>query len=195
VAGEKPELEQVLNEKQLKFCQEYVLDFNATQAAIRSGYSKKTANRIASALLSKIDVSNEVQRLIKNAESKAIATAQETLETISTLVRSNLYNVFDENDCIKSSKEIPKELWPAIQSIESEELFDGTGRKKTVIGLKKKIKLWDKNKAIDTLAKYHKLLSDSPPVFNSQTNIQVNQTNNVYAKVVICLPPKRPTAS
>ena len=46
----------MLNDKQVKFCYEYVVDLNGTQAAIRAGYSAKTANRIADALLSKIDV-------------------------------------------------------------------------------------------------------------------------------------------
>ena len=49
-----------LTPKQQRFIEEYVVDCNATQAAIRAGYSKKTANRIASHLLSKIDIQEAI---------------------------------------------------------------------------------------------------------------------------------------
>ena|SRR3990167_2838151 len=50
-----------LNRKQLRFCQEYLKDANATQAAIRAGYSQKTAKAIGSRLLTKVDVKEKVQ--------------------------------------------------------------------------------------------------------------------------------------
>lgn len=45
-----------LTAKQERFCREYIIDLNATRAAIRAGYSEKTANRIASENLSKLDI-------------------------------------------------------------------------------------------------------------------------------------------
>ena len=45
-----------LTPKQERFCEEYLIDLNATQSAIRAGYSVNTANRIASELLSKLDI-------------------------------------------------------------------------------------------------------------------------------------------
>lgn len=52
-----------LNAKQEMFCREYLIDLNATQAAIRAGYSVKTANRIAAKLLSKVDIQNRIAEL------------------------------------------------------------------------------------------------------------------------------------
>lgn len=52
-----------LTGKQEMFCREYLIDLNATQAAIRSGYSVKTANRIAAKLLSKVDIQNRIAEL------------------------------------------------------------------------------------------------------------------------------------
>lgn len=52
-----------LTEKQKRFCNEYLIDLNATQAAIRAGYSEKTANRIASENLSKLDIQNYIKEL------------------------------------------------------------------------------------------------------------------------------------
>jgi len=52
-----------LNEKQKRFCDEYVIDYNATQSAIRAGYSEKTARTIASNLLTKIDIQKYIAEL------------------------------------------------------------------------------------------------------------------------------------
>jgi phage terminase small subunit len=50
-----------LTPKQQRFCEEYVVDLNGTQAAIRAGYAAPTANRTASKLLSKTDIQAEIQ--------------------------------------------------------------------------------------------------------------------------------------
>jgi len=56
-----------LTDKQEMFCREYLIDLNATQAAIRAGYSVKTANRIAAQNLSKLDIQNRIAELSSTA--------------------------------------------------------------------------------------------------------------------------------
>jgi phage terminase small subunit len=53
-----------LNDRRRAFCREYVIDWNASQAAIRAGYSQDTARSIASQLLTNINVKAEIKRLI-----------------------------------------------------------------------------------------------------------------------------------
>lgn len=55
-----------LTEKQKRFVAEYLVDLNATQAAIRAGYSPKTANRIGSQNLSKVDVQTEIENGVRH---------------------------------------------------------------------------------------------------------------------------------
>lgn len=55
-----------LNAKQEQFCREYVVDLNAAQAAIRAGYSEKTARTIGSKLLTNIDITKKSKRLALN---------------------------------------------------------------------------------------------------------------------------------
>lgn len=55
-----------LTDKQKRFCEEYLIDLNATQAAVRAGYSAKTANRIGTENLSKLDIQNYLSELQKN---------------------------------------------------------------------------------------------------------------------------------
>ena len=68
----------MLNEKQKQFCEEYIIDLNGTQAAIRAGYSKKTANRIASELLTKLDIQEYICEL-KNKRSERVKYSQDEL--------------------------------------------------------------------------------------------------------------------
>ena len=66
-----------LNAKRAAFVREYLKDLNATQAAIRAGYSKKTAKQQGSRLLSDADVSEAVRKGQAHLEGKAIATRAE----------------------------------------------------------------------------------------------------------------------
>lgn len=65
------------NKRHEKFCHEYIKDMNATQAAIRTGYSKNTANRIGSRLLSNVDIKARVKELREAYFNENIMTAQQ----------------------------------------------------------------------------------------------------------------------
>ena len=56
--------------KREQFCKEYIIDLNGTQAAIRSGYSEKTANRIASEMLSKPDIQARIAELMQERSNR-----------------------------------------------------------------------------------------------------------------------------
>ena len=69
-----------LNDRQTRFCEEYLIDLNATQAAIRSGYSKKTAGQIAEKLLRKA----EIQARIGEAKQKRSQRTEITADFVLT---------------------------------------------------------------------------------------------------------------
>lgn len=71
-----------LTDKMKMFCKEYIIDLNATQAAIRAGYSKSTANRIGSENLTKPDIQEEIQRLMSKRENKLEISAEYVLNNI-----------------------------------------------------------------------------------------------------------------
>ena len=79
-----------LNDKQKRFCLEYLKDFNGTQAAIRAGYSKNTANEQASALLAKLNVQNYIGKLNEKVEKKAIMDIQEIQERLTMMARGEI---------------------------------------------------------------------------------------------------------
>ena len=76
-----------LTPKQERFVSEYVKDFNATQAAIRAGYSEKTAGVQGSVLLKNPNVSEEVKKRINDIKSESIADATEVLEYFTRVMR------------------------------------------------------------------------------------------------------------
>ena len=76
-----------LSNKQRLFCNEYLLDLNATQAAIRTGYSKRTANEQGARLLAKVSVSAYIRKKLDEVEKSKIATLEEILETQTRILR------------------------------------------------------------------------------------------------------------
>lgn len=74
-----------LTPKQALFCKEYLVDLNATQAAIRAGYSKRTAQRIGSENLSKPLIAAEIQRLMDKRSEKVEISSDWVLKGIKDL--------------------------------------------------------------------------------------------------------------
>lgn len=76
-----------MTDKQKKFCLEYAACGNASQAAIKAGYSKKTARIIASTLLTKINIIQEIERLNEEYRSQKIMDISEMQERLTAIVR------------------------------------------------------------------------------------------------------------
>lgn len=76
-----------LTAKQKIFCDEYIISLNATQAAIKAGYSKKTARKIAAENLTKPVIQNYISERMEQKESSLIATQDEVLQYLTSVLR------------------------------------------------------------------------------------------------------------
>lgn len=76
-----------MNAKQKRFCDEYLIDCNATQAAIRAGYSPKTAKQIGQENLTKPDLKKYIDEQLERIHSEKTADAQEVLEYLTAVMR------------------------------------------------------------------------------------------------------------
>lgn len=76
-----------MTDKQKRFCDEYLIDLNATQAAIRSGYSKKTAYSIGVENLKKPVIKKYIDERMAEKESQLIATQDEILKYLTSVMR------------------------------------------------------------------------------------------------------------
>ena len=74
-----------LTEKQKRFCEEYLIDLNATQSAIRSGYSVKTARQIAQRMLTNVDIQSYIQELREKQSKRTEITADKVLEELGSV--------------------------------------------------------------------------------------------------------------
>ncbi len=77
-----------LTDKQAMFCKEYMVDLNATQAAIRAGYSEHTANVIGPENLAKPCIQEVIQKLMEKRSNKIELTAEYILNNIIEIGKS-----------------------------------------------------------------------------------------------------------
>ena len=77
----------MLNARQKRFAAEYLIDMNATQAAIRAGYSAKTAGSIGQQLLNKLEIKQAVEQGLEQIQSAKVADAQEVMEYLTSVMR------------------------------------------------------------------------------------------------------------
>lgn len=76
-----------MNEKQKRFCDEYLIDLNATQAAIRAGYKKETAYSQGQRLLKNVEVKKYIEERMEEKEKKLIADQDEVLRYLTSVLR------------------------------------------------------------------------------------------------------------
>ncbi len=141
----------MLSEKQKAFCRQYVVDFNASGAARRAGYAEKSARSQGCELLKRADVQAEIQRLKQGVIERCTMSADDVLAELSAIARTKMSDVatFDGRVWkLKPFDEISEEAHSAI----SELTYMAGGRSK--------LKLCDKVKALELLAKHFGLLLD-----------------------------------
>lgn len=98
--------------KQMRFCDEYLIDLNATQAAIRAGYSKKTARKIGQENLTKRDIRQYIDARMAEKESALIADQDEVLRYLTAVMRgesrSSVVVVESLGDFMSEAREMEK---------------------------------------------------------------------------------------
>ena len=150
-----------LTEKQKAFVREYLIDFNATQAATRAGYSKKTARQAGTENLAKPAVAVAIQARVKKVDDRALVSATEVLVELGRLATVDVSDIFDDEGQFRPIKELPEAVRRSISSIEMEsvEVTDKDGNGSTVRRVKR-LRFWDKKGALDSLGKHHKLFTE-----------------------------------
>lgn len=148
----------MLTPKQARFVAEYRKDLNATQAAIRAGYSPKTAKQQGSRLLSYADIAEAVKNVTVQQMQSADLTAARVLEELRRLAFSDVRDLFDAQGNLRPLHELTPEQSAALASVEvvKKNVAAGDG----VVDTVHKVRIWDKTKALDSLAKHFGLLTE-----------------------------------
>lgn len=146
--------------KRETFVKEYLVDLNATQAAIRAGYSKKTAGAAGGRLLQDATILAQINLAKTERAERVEVTADLVLAELLKIARVDLSQMYTERGELKNIHDIPEDVRRAIAGIEVDELWEGRGRDAQQIGLTKKVKLWDKPRALELLGKHLKLFTE-----------------------------------
>jgi phage terminase small subunit len=104
-----------LTQKQQKFVEEYLKSGNATQSAIKAGYSKKTAKEVGCENLTKPNIKAEIEKINKETHNANIATIEEIKEFFSETIRDQFC---DRKDRISAAKELAKIQGAYIDKVE-----------------------------------------------------------------------------
>jgi phage terminase small subunit len=151
------------NARHETFAHEYVIDSNATQAAIKAKFSKKGAYQRGYELLRKSDVWARVAYLRDERLAKSRRSAAEIIKELENIGFSNVSDVLEWNESgacfIKNSDELPREVSAAIESIQVEEKTIGKESDESMI-LKTKVKLHPKLPALLKLGMEHGLFKE-----------------------------------
>lgn len=142
-----------LTPKQKLFCKYYLISLNATDAAIKAGYSKKTAAEAGYENLTKPHIKEYLESQIKKREQKLEITADKVITEIAKLAFANTSDVLEISDSGVIIKDLKNIDTTCIAS--AEEIFDKKGMRLGV-----KIKLHDKTKNLELLGRHLGLFKD-----------------------------------
>lgn len=158
----------VLNAKQARFAAEYLVDLNAKQAAIRAGYSPRTAHAQGCRLLNDADVAAAIQAAMGARAERVQLESDEVLRQLRAIVRSNVRHfVIDDRGEVELAAGAPEDAFSAVSSVKHKIRSDEDGVTREV-----ELKLWDKNAAIEKAMKHLGLLKDGAAgTINNTTNV------------------------
>lgn len=144
-----------LTDKQQRFVDEYLIDLNATQAAIRAGYSTKTADRIGPELLGKTCVSEAISRKMA-ARSRRTGVNQDRV--VIELAKIAFVNISDlvDTDTATILPTARKEDLACIESVKYKQMPTKSGD----MGVEREVKIASKLKALELLGKHLGMWSD-----------------------------------
>lgn len=159
-----------LTAKQDMFCREYLIDLNATQAAIRAGYSAKTANRTASENLSKPDIQTRIAELKAQRNDLVGINATYVLNRLVEIDQMDVLDILTSTGELKPVSQWPKVWRTTLSGLDVVEMSS----EGTTAALLKKIKWPDKVKNLELIGKHINVQA-----FKEQVEQKVTATHSI----------------
>jgi phage terminase small subunit len=143
-----------LTPKQKLFVDEYLIDLNATQAAIRAGYSPNNADKIGSELLGKTRVSDAISKAMAERSRRTGINQDRILMELAKIALVNPANVVDFDEATILDSALPEDL-AAVASVKVKRFPTKEGE-----GIEREIKFYDKTKALDLAGRHLGMFKD-----------------------------------
>ena len=137
---------------QKRFCDEYLIDLNATRA-YKVAYPKckedETANAASSRMLRNVKVQEYISEKQKEIEKRTEVTQDMVIKELAKIAFLDIRKLYTENGQLKNVADIDSDTAGAISSLETLEEYEGYGDDREKIGDTQKVKLLDKTKALE----------------------------------------------
>ena len=152
-----------MTNKQKRFIEEYLIDFNATQSAIRAGYWVNSADKIGTELLGKTSIKKAIEKALAERSRRTGITQDRVIQELARVAFVNFNDVVDENGEIKSDASADDLACVESYKVENGDSINGRSSKREV-------KLASKLKALELLGKHLGMFSDK---FDVNMNLPV----------------------
>ena len=166
-----------MTDAQKRFCDEYLIDLNATRAykvAYQRCKKDETANAASSRLLRNVKVQEYISEKQQEIEKRTEITQDMIVKELAKIAFLDIRKLYTENGQLKNIADIDDKTVGAISSLETLEEYDGYGEDREKIGDTQKVKLLDKTKALELLGKHLGMFTD----------VNVNMKNAVQVELV-----------
>jgi phage terminase small subunit len=165
-----------LTPKQQRFVEEYLVDLNATQAAVRAGYSAKVANREGTRLLSNAVISLAILKRQERRAARVEVSQDQVLRELALLGFSDIGEILDFTGAaprLRDAHGIPERARRAIASIKVKRYVEGPAKddeEPNVVEVME-FKLWPKPQALELLARHLGMLKDRATPSEGEVNV------------------------
>ncbi len=149
--------------KQQCFVEEYLVDLNATQAAIRAGYSAKNADKIGPELLGKTRVAQAIASAIEKRSERTQVTADQVVEELAKMGFANMLDymrVTEDGAAVVDLSKLNREQAAAIGEVVIDEYMDGRGDDAREVK-RVRFKLADKKSSLELLGRHLGMFTDN----------------------------------
>ncbi|HHW1934657.1 TPA: terminase small subunit [Pseudomonas aeruginosa] len=143
-----------LTKKQRLFVDEYLLDLNATQAAIRAGYSTRRAAEIGYQLLQRPEVAQAIQAAMAERSKRTEVEADYVIRRLREIDEMDVLDILEDDGSFRSIRDWPRAWRQFLSGIEIAELFEGRGDDRRIAGVLRKVKWPDKLRNLELLSRH-----------------------------------------
>ena len=152
-----------MTDAQKRFCDEYLIDLNATRAykvAYLRCKKDETANVNGSKLLRNAKVQEYISERMKEREKRTEITQDMVIKELAKIAFLDIRKLYTENGQLKNIADMDSETAGTISSLETLEEYEGYGDDREKIGDTQKVKLLDKTKALELLGRHLGIFND-----------------------------------
>ncbi|HBO4858910.1 TPA: terminase small subunit [Pseudomonas aeruginosa] len=143
-----------LTKKQRLFVDEYLIDLNATQAAIRARYSTRRAAEIGYQLLQRPEVAQAIQAAMAERSRRTEVEADYVIRRLREIDEMDVLDILEDDGSFRSIRDWPKAWRQFLSGIEIAELFEGRGDDRRIAGVLRKVKWPDKLRNLELLSRH-----------------------------------------